>query len=145
MSEADRSRNPVTKYHTDGFAKQRQDQPGLTGLMHPRPDHGEQTYVGSSRLMGLVALMTGGDSGIGRAVAIAYSREGADVAFTYLPEEQSDADETAQLIRHSNRRALLLSGDLRDEAFSRGPPSIVIERLGRLDIVAGQATDFRTG
>ncbi len=127
--------NPVTKYRTDGFPEQQQNQPGLTGLMSPQPDHGEETYVGSGRLAGLVALITGGDSGIGRAVAIAYSREGANVALAYLPEEQEDADETAELIRRAGRDVLLLSGDLRDEDFSRGLPGVVVEKLGRLDIV----------
>lgn len=127
--------NPVTKYRTDGFPEQQQDQPGLTALMSPQPDHGEETYVGTGRLVGLVALITGGDSGIGRAVAIAYSREGANVAIAYLPEEQEDAEETARLIRRADRDALLLPGELRDEAFSRGLPSVVVEKMGRLDVV----------
>ena len=87
--------DPTTKYFSDGFPKQEQDQPGLTGATEPRPDHGEDTYVGSGKLTGKRALITGGDSGIGRAVAIAYAREGADVAISYLPEEQADAEETA--------------------------------------------------
>jgi NAD(P)-dependent dehydrogenase (short-subunit alcohol dehydrogenase family) len=127
--------NPVTKYRTEGFPEQEQDQPGLTSLMDPRPDHGEKTYVGSERLKDRVALITGGDSGIGRAVAIAYAREGADVAITYLPEEQEDAEDTASLIRAVNRRAFLLPGDLRHEAFSRSLPTVVVEELGRLDIL----------
>ena len=135
MSSADEEDNPVTKYRTDGFPEQQQDQPGLTGLMNPLPDHGEKTYVGSGRLAGRIALITGGDSGIGRAVAIAFAREGADVAITYLPEEQIDAEDTSELIRQAERRALLLPGDLRNESFSRGLPAAIIEALGGLDIV----------
>jgi NAD(P)-dependent dehydrogenase (short-subunit alcohol dehydrogenase family) len=127
--------NPVTKYRTEGFPEQEQEQPGLTSLMDPLPDHGEKTYVGSERLKDRVALITGGDSGIGRAVAIAFAREGADVAITYLPEEQEDAEDTASLIRAANRRAFLLPGDLRHEAFSRSLPTVVVEELGRLDIL----------
>jgi NAD(P)-dependent dehydrogenase (short-subunit alcohol dehydrogenase family) len=127
--------DPVTKYRTEGFPEQEQDQPGLTSLMDPRPDHGEKTYIGSERLKDRVALITGGDSGIGRAVAIAYAREGADVALTYLPEEQEDAEDTATLIRAANQRAFLLPGDLRHEAFSRNLPTVVVEELGRLDIL----------
>lgn len=127
--------NPATRYRTEGFPEQEQDQPGLTGAMDPRPDHGEDSYVGSGRLVGRAALITGGDSGIGRAVAIAYAREGADVAITYLPEEQIDAEETADLVRAAGREALLLPGDLRDEDFSRGLPATVIDRLGGLDIL----------
>ncbi|MGO4104658.1 SDR family oxidoreductase [Leifsonia sp. YAF41] len=135
MAQARDNANPVTTYRTEGFPEQQQDQPGLTGLMDPRPDHGEETYVGSGRLVGRVALITGGDSGIGRAVAIAYSREGADIAITYLPEEQADAEETVALVRGAGREALLLPGDLRNEGFSRGLPATVIEKLGGLDIL----------
>lgn len=127
--------NPVTKYRTEGFPEQQQDQPGLTRAMVPRPDHGENTYIGSGRLAGRVALITGGDSGIGRAVALAYAREGADVAIAYLPEEQADADETSELVRSTDRQALLLPGDLRNEDFSRSLPAAVIEKLGGLDIL----------
>src|SRR5690606_33106189 len=90
--------NPVTRYRTEGFPRQEQDQPGLTGRTDPTPDHGEESYRGSGRLAGMRALITGGDSGIGRAVAIAYAREGADVAISYLPEEEDDARDTAQWI-----------------------------------------------
>ncbi|TXQ55008.1 SDR family NAD(P)-dependent oxidoreductase, partial [Escherichia coli] len=98
---------------------QQQERPGLTSKMTPTPDHGEDSYVGKDLLVGKVALITGGDSGIGRAVAIAYAREGADVAISYLPVEQSDAEETAHWIEKAGRRALLLPGDLRDEAHCR--------------------------
>lgn len=104
---------PRKKHYSDGFPKQEQEQPGLTHPMEPEPDHGEHSYVGSGKLDGRVALITGGDSGIGRAVAIAYAREGADVAISYLPEEQVDAEQTEQHIVDAGRRALLLPGDVR--------------------------------
>jgi NAD(P)-dependent dehydrogenase (short-subunit alcohol dehydrogenase family) len=135
MTSEHENLNPVTKYRTEGFPEQQQEQPGLTSLTEPRPDHGEDTYVGSGRLKDRIALITGGDSGIGRAVAIAYAREGADVAITYLPEEQDDAEDTASLVRAANRRAFLLPGDLRHEAFSRSLPTVVVEELGGLDIL----------
>lgn len=121
------------------FAPQDQDPPGLTGAMTPVPDHGEESYVGHGRLDGLVALVTGGDSGIGRAVAIAYAREGADVALSYLPAEQDDAEETARWVREAGRRALLLPGDLQDEEIARSLPARTVRELGRLDVLVNNA------
>ena len=129
------SENPVTKYHTGTFPDQHQEQPGLTGETRPRPDHGEETYVGSDRLAGKRALITGGDSGIGRAVAIAFAREGADVTTSYLPEEQADAEATAEWVRSADRTALLLPGDARDEDYCIGLVTATVDRLGGLDIL----------
>lgn len=118
---------------------QQQERPGLTSKMDPAPDHGEDSYVGKGLLVGKVALITGGDSGIGRAVAIAYAREGADVAISYLPVEQSDAEATAQWIEKAGRRALLLPGDLRDEAHCRDLVARTVATLGGLDILVNNA------
>ena len=122
-------------YHNDGFPKQEQQQPGLTGPMEPQPDHGEQTYRGTGLLEGKRALITGGDSGIGRAVAIAFAREGADVAIGYLPEEQVDAEETAAWIEKAGRRSLLMPGDLTDEAHCQQLVDDTVEELGGLDVL----------
>ena len=122
-------------YHNDGFPKQEQQQPGLTGPMEPQPDHGEQTYRGTRLLEGKRALITGGDSGIGRAVAIAFAREGADVAIGYLPEEQVDAEETAAWIEKAGRRSLLIPGDLTDEAHCQQLVDDTVEELGGLDVL----------
>ncbi len=127
--------NPVTRYRTDGFPKQEQDQPGLTSRTEPAPDHGEESYRGSGRLTGMRALITGGDSGIGRAVSIAYAREGADVAISYLPEEQEDAEDTARHIEEAGRTALLLPGDVRSEQQCRELVERTVAELGGLDIL----------
>jgi len=118
---------------------QQQERPGLTSKMTPAPDHGEESYVGKGLLAGKVALITGGDSGIGRAVAIAYAREGADVAISYLPVEQSDAEATAQWIEKAGRRALLLPGDLRDEAHCRDLVARTVSAFGGIDILVNNA------
>jgi len=107
--------------------------------MNPRPDHGESSYVGSGRLAGRKALITGGDSGMGRAAAIAYAREGADVAINYLPAEEPDAREVIDLIRQAGRTAVAIPGDLRDEAFCRKLVEEAVRQLGGLDIVVNNA------
>jgi len=129
------SEDPTTKYYSEGFPTQEQQQPGLTAATEPRPDHGEDTYRGTGKLTGKRALITGGDSGIGRAVAIAYAREGADVAIAYLPEEQEDADEAAALIREAGRTALLLPGDIREEKHCISIVNDTVDSLGGLDIL----------
>ncbi|MEN3212352.1 SDR family oxidoreductase [Methylorubrum populi] len=119
--------------------EQQQERPGLTSLMTPAPDHGETSYVGKGLLTDRVALITGGDSGIGRAVAIAYAREGADVAISYLPVEQSDAEETARWVEKAGRRVLLLPGDLREENHCRELVARTVAELGRIDILVNNA------
>ncbi|WP_281507591.1 SDR family oxidoreductase [Brachybacterium sp. Marseille-Q7125] len=128
-----------TEQGEPSFPAQNQDPPGSTAAMIPVPDHGESSYRGHGRLQGLVALITGGDSGIGRAVAIAYAREGADVAISYLPDEQDDAEETRRWVEDAGRRALLLPGDIQDEELARSLVRETVERLGRLDILVNNA------
>ncbi|MGB7494181.1 MAG: SDR family oxidoreductase [Candidatus Acidiferrum sp.] len=131
--------NPVNEYPKPPFPEQHQDPPGLALKMTPRPDHGEKSYKGSGRLAGRRALITGGDSGMGRAAAIAFSREGADVAFGYLPVEEPDASEVVQLIRQAGRKAVPLPGDIRDEAFCQKLVADAVSALGGLDIVVSNA------
>ncbi|MBV8602936.1 MAG: SDR family oxidoreductase [Candidatus Eremiobacteraeota bacterium] len=132
-------RNPLDAYPRPPFPEQSQPWPGLANRMQPRPDHGEASYRGSNRLAGRRALITGGDSGMGRAAAIAFAREGADVAFGYLPAEESDAREVVQLIRAAGRRALPLPGDIRTEAFCRGLVERTVSGLGGIDILVNNA------
>ena len=119
--------------------EQQQPRPGLTSKMHPKPDHGEESYRGKGLLAGKVALITGGDSGIGRAVAIAYAREGADVAIAYLPDEESDAQEVADWVRKAGRRVALIPGDLRDEGYCRALVARTVAELGHLDVLVNNA------
>ncbi len=131
--------DPTTKYPTPPYKRQSQPWPGLASKMDPRPDHGEKTYRGSGRLAGRKALITGGDSGMGRAAAIAYAREGADVAINYFPTEEPDAQEVIALIKAEGRKGLAIPGDLRDEAFCRRLVEEAVEGLGGLDIVVDNA------
>ncbi|WP_207461177.1 SDR family oxidoreductase [Azospirillum sp. SYSU D00513] len=132
-------RNPATEYPRPPFPRQEQEWPGLASQMTPRPDHGETSYKGSGRLAGRKALITGGDSGIGRAAAIAFAREGADVAFNYLPAEEPDAREVVELIRAEGRKAIPLPGDIRDEAFCNRLVADALRELGGLDILVNNA------
>jgi NAD(P)-dependent dehydrogenase (short-subunit alcohol dehydrogenase family) len=132
-------RNPLTQYPKPPFKPQHQDPPGLACMMDPRPDHGETSYRGSGKLPGRKALITGGDSGIGRAAAIAFAREGADVAFGYLPAEESDAQEVVELIRAEGRKAIPLPGDIRDEQFCQKLVDDAAAGLGGLDILVSNA------
>ncbi|MEX3633624.1 glucose 1-dehydrogenase [Paraburkholderia sp. BR14320] len=121
------------------FPKQQQEQtPGRTAGMNPQPDHGEKTYEGSGRLAGKAAIVTGGDSGIGRAVAIAFAREGADVLIAYLDEED-DARETARWVEDAGRKAVLVGGDIRDREHCDAIVDKAIEAFGRLDVVVNNA------
>ncbi len=131
MSKTD----PTSKHRVGGYPHQRQEQPGRTALMNPVPDHGEDSYVGHGRLAGRRALITGGDSGIGRAVAIAFAREGADVAIAHLPEERGDALTTIDLVEAADRRGFAFAGDLREERFAHDLVEASAVSLGSLDIV----------
>jgi NAD(P)-dependent dehydrogenase (short-subunit alcohol dehydrogenase family) len=131
--------NPRDKYPQPPFAGQSQPWPGLASKMDPRPDHGEMSYRGSGRLAGRKALITGGDSGMGRAAAIAYAREGADVAINYFPTEEPDAKEVVALIQAEGRKAIAIPGDLRDEAFCEELVARAVEGLGGLDIIVNNA------
>src|ERR1700710_2328120 len=122
--------DPVSKYPKPPFKRQSQPWPGLAGKMEPKPDHGETSYKGSGRLAGRKALITGGDSGMGRAAAIAYAREGADVAINYYPDEEPDAQEVIKLITDAGRSGVALPGDLRDEAFCTKLVSDAVQKLG---------------
>lgn len=122
-----------------GFPAQQQDPPGWTSKMDPIPDHGEQTWIGRERLSGLKALITGGDSGIGRAVAVAFAKEGADVALNYLPEEDSDAAVVREFVESVGRKCVLLPADLRDEDAARRVVDDAAEQLGGLNIVVNNA------
>ncbi|PWC16817.1 SDR family oxidoreductase [Brenneria corticis] len=132
-------KNPTEAYPKPPFDDQPQTPPGLASKMKPVPDHGEKSYRGSGRLSGRKALITGGDSGIGRAVAIAYAREGADVAINYLPEEESDAREVIELIRAAGRTAVAIPGDIRTEEFCQRLVKEAVEKLGGLDILVNNA------
>jgi NAD(P)-dependent dehydrogenase (short-subunit alcohol dehydrogenase family) len=131
--------NPVSRYARPPFPKQSQPWPGLASKMDPKPDHGEESYIGSGRLEGRKALVTGGDSGIGRAAVIAFAREGADVAFNYLPHEEPDAREVVELIRAAGRKAIPLPGDIRDEGFCKRLVNGATQELGGLDILVNNA------
>lgn len=131
--------DPVAKYPKPPFKEQKQPWPGLASKMDPLPDHGETSYKGSGRLTGRKALITGGDSGMGRAAAIAYAREGADVAINYLPAEEPDAKEVIELIKKEGRKAIAIPGDLREEAFCKRLVDEAVKGLGGLDILVNNA------
>ncbi|WP_312407703.1 SDR family oxidoreductase [Rhizobium sp.] len=127
--------DPRHQYPKPPFPKQPQPVPGLAAQMDPKPDHGETSYKGSGRLQGRKALITGGDSGIGRAAAIAYAREGADVAIAYLPSEEADAHEVIELIEAEGRKGVALPGDITDETWCKALVEKAVSDLGGLDIL----------
>lgn len=131
--------NSSLHYPLPPFVEQPQQAPGLASEMKPLPDHGETSYIGSGKLAGKKALITGGDSGIGRAVAIAYAREGADVAIGYLPEEESDAAAVIALIQAEGRKAVAIPGDIRVESFCDTLVEKAVAELGGLDILVNNA------
>lgn len=136
----DQNNNPHTKYPVPPFPKQEQEVPGIEDLMKPIADHGEESYQGSGKLKGKRAVITGGDSGIGRAVAIAFAKEGADVLISYLADvEDRDAEDTAEQVRKAGRKAVLIKGDIRDEAHCREIIDEAVAQLGGIDILVNNA------
>ncbi len=131
--------DPRTKYRREPFAEQRQPWPALAGRMEPKPDHGETSYEGSGRLKGRKALISGGDSGIGRAAAIAFAREEADVAINYHPSEEPDAREVVDLIRKAGCKAVALPADIRTQAACEQTVRQAIAELGGIDILVNNA------
>jgi hypothetical protein len=131
--------DPTTQYPGPKFEEQVQSPPGLAQEMIPKPDHGEESYKGFGRLAGRKALITGADSGIGRAVAIAFAREGADIALSFLPSEERDAREVVALIENAGQKAVPIAGDISQETFCRNLVKESHQRLGGLDIVANVA------
>lgn len=138
-SQTPKIQNPIKKFPQPPFPRQTQPWPGLARDMDPKPDHGETSYRGSGRLAGRKALITGGDSGMGRATAIAYAREGADVAINYFPSEEPDAREVIDLIKQAGRNGVAIPGDLRDESFCNRLVAEAVDKLGGLDIVVCNA------
>lgn len=139
MADQHTMRDPRSQYPNDDIPKQTQSEPGLDSKLKPLADHGVDTYVGHGRLRGRKALITGGDSGIGRAVAIAFAREGADVAIGYLPSEQADADDTTKAIQDCGVKVIALPVDLVDESAARALVNDAADQLGGLDILVNNA------
>ncbi|USU04560.1 glucose 1-dehydrogenase [Sphingomonadaceae bacterium OTU29LAMAA1] len=133
----------MTDYPTPPYPEQQQDIPGRTDRMDPRPDHGEHSYEGSGRLAGKATIVTGGDSGIGRAVALAFAREGADVLIAYL-DEHDDAAETQRLVEEAGRRAVTVAGDLSDPGHCRSVVARAAEAFGRIDVLVNNAAHQRS-
>jgi NAD(P)-dependent dehydrogenase (short-subunit alcohol dehydrogenase family) len=139
MSDQTTPQDPTTQYHDAEHPQDTIPHPGLTSEMDEKPDHGEETYRGSGRLEGRRALITGGDSGIGRAVAIAFAREGADVAISYLPEEEEDAQITAGFVRDAGRKAVTIPGDIQQESVCLQLVETTVRELGGLDVLVNNA------
>ncbi|MEV4334924.1 SDR family oxidoreductase [Streptomyces sp. NPDC049597] len=132
-------RDPGAEHPRPDFPQQDQKHPGWTGPMDPPPDHGEESYRGSGLLRDLKAVLTGGDSGIGRAVALAFAREGADVLFTHLPEEEDEARQTRALVEGAGRKAVPVACDIREEEQCRRLVERAVEEFGRIDILVNNA------
>ena len=131
--------DPTEQHATPGSGDRTVEHPGRTDELDVRPDHGEETYRGSGRLEGKKAVITGGDSGIGRAVALAFAREGADVLISYLEEEEKDAQETVRLVEEAGRRAVTVPGDLQDEGQCRAVVDRAVQEFGRIDVLVSNA------
>jgi NAD(P)-dependent dehydrogenase (short-subunit alcohol dehydrogenase family) len=138
--------DPTTQYPQPPYAEQdqRDQHPGLESEMQPRPDYGEETYKGSGKLEGKKAIITGGDSGIGRAVALAFAREGADVLISYLEEEEPDAQETMQVIEDAGRKAVKIPGDVSEESQCQAIVQKAVEEFGQIDVLVNNAAHQMT-
>lgn len=140
MTDQYKMQDPVKQYTKAGPEfEQQQNPPGLEQEMNPLPDAGQDTYRGTGRLVGRKAIVTGADSGIGRAVAVAFAREGADVVLSYMPEEEKDAQEVIKLVQEAGRTAVAVPGDLKDEQYSEQLVAAAVEKLGGIDILANIA------
>ena len=138
MTDQPTQQDPTTKYPQPNFNEQGQQPPGTTGQMQPKPDHGEESYRGSGRLTGKKTIITGADSGIGRAVAIAFAREGADVLISYLDEDE-DAQDTKRLVEEAGRSAVLVPGDVADPEHCRRIVQTAVDEFGRVDVLVNNA------
>jgi NAD(P)-dependent dehydrogenase (short-subunit alcohol dehydrogenase family) len=138
--------DPTTQYPQPPYAEQdqRDQHPGLESEMQPRPEYGEETYKGSGKLEGKKAIITGGDSGIGRAVALAFAREGADVLISYLEEEEPDAQETVQVIEDAGRKAVKMPGDVSEESQCQAIVQKAVEEFGQIDVLVNNAAHQMT-
>lgn len=136
--------DPRTRFPKPPFPEQKQTSPGEEGLLNPRADSGEQSYTGSGKLQGRAALITGGDSGIGRAIAICFAKEGADIVFTCLPEEQKDAETTVKIVEGLGRKAIAHPGDIRAKSFCQELVQKTVDSLGSIDILVNNAAFQRT-
>jgi NAD(P)-dependent dehydrogenase (short-subunit alcohol dehydrogenase family) len=131
--------DPTEQHAAPGSGHRTVEHPGRTGELDVKPDHGEETYRGTGRLEGKKTVITGGDSGIGRAVALAFAREGADVLISYLEEEEKDAQETVRLVEEAGRRAVTVPGDLQDEAQCRAVVDRAVQKFGQIDVLVSNA------
>lgn len=139
MTDQTTQRNPTQQEEKPPFPEQSQQVPGLEAEMRPKPDYGEETYKGSGRLTDMAAIITGGDSGIGRAVALAFAREGADVVISYLPSEERDAKETSQIVQDAGRKGICVPGDIRQEEQCKQLVEKAVQEFGHLDILVNNA------
>ncbi|MFD3849356.1 glucose 1-dehydrogenase [Streptomyces microflavus] len=139
MNSSEEAQDPNQSYPRPDFPQQEQEHPGWTGPMDPPPDHGEKSYRGSGLLIDRTAVVTGGDSGIGRAVSLAFAREGADVLLTHLPEEEKEAQETARLVEHAGRKAVTVACDIRDEKQCSSLIERAVSEFGRIDVLVNNA------
>lgn len=136
--------DPRERFPKPPFPQKEQAAPGSSNELNPPADYGEQSYKGSGRLAGRAALITGADSGIGRAVALCFAKEGADVLFVYLPEEQKDAEETVRLVKAAGRKAIAVAGDIRQKSFCQEVVQRTVQDLGKIDILVNNAAYQRT-